>query len=111
VELLEARKGASAPAPKYAAISPDHSDSLPPPSPPDYQGPAEPLVQDASPTPEMTALPPPAPATSKGTMRVAIALVFFVGLALGIIGARRVMTMRQAPQDDRPGDDKPADQP
>ena len=37
---------------------------------------------------------------SAAATRIAVAIVFILGLALGIFGARRVVMMRQAAQDD-----------
>jgi uncharacterized protein YneF (UPF0154 family) len=43
-------------------------------------------------------------ANSNVGTRLAVAVVFILGLALGIFGARRVVMMRQAAQDDKAAD-------
>jgi hypothetical protein len=76
-------------------------DERPPPYPQGFPGPeTKPLLPGGA----SAALDEPVElpiAKSNVTTRLAVALVFILGLALGIFGARRVVMMRQAAQDEK----------
>jgi hypothetical protein len=88
-------------------------DGMPPPYPPGFPGPEARPAFPTAPAPAATATPGsnseqdpvelPMAKTTAAT-RLAVAVVFILGLALGIFGARRVVMMRQAAQENRASD-------
>jgi hypothetical protein len=80
-----------------AALEVTADDELPPPYPPGFPGPE---AKPPEPVLAQQAEPVELPMAKSNTLtRLAVAVVFILGLALGIFGARRVVMMRQAPDD------------
>jgi hypothetical protein len=77
-------------------------EEVPPPYPPGFPGPeAQPIATTPPTVDDPVSLPM---ASSNVGIRIAVAVVFIVGLAIGIFGARRVVLMRQAAQEDKAGE-------
>ncbi len=102
-EPLEATPPPASRAAAYAALprsdDPSDDDELPPPYPPGFPGPDAAPNAGARVTAPLAATgdgaDPPATPRSRLAPRLAIALVFAAGLALGIFGARKFVLMRQ----------------
>ena len=91
--------------PAQVSPLPAQDDMLPPPYPPGFPGPdARPPLPPAPAAPvEQDPVELPMSKSTAGT-RLAVAVVFILGLALGIFGARRVVMMRQSAQENHSTD-------